>query len=99
MQKGTVCELLVAADLVGKGWHVYLPLIRHRGHDLMAYRGGDFITLEVKMARVHKVTGKVTYYGDDFKHVRSSHMAIVCFGEAIQYRPELRSIVEVRNAR
>jgi hypothetical protein len=99
MKKGTVCELLVAADLVGKGWNVYMPLIRNRGHDLIAYRDAEFITLEVKSARIHNVTGKVTCYSEDGKIVKSSHLAIVCFGEPIKYRPELKTLIELRTGR
>ena len=36
---GTICELLVAADLMARGYQVFLPVIPSKGHDIMSGQG------------------------------------------------------------
>lgn len=46
---GTLAELLTAADLVGKGYPVFLPLMSIEKFDLVTVRNGEFLRLQVKM--------------------------------------------------
>ncbi len=86
--KGAAAELLVAADLLVKGWSVYRPLVNNRGHDLIAYLNDNLITIEVRSAR-RGVEGQPLYPTTDNKVVKSSHFAIVCHGRPIKFEPGL----------
>lgn len=84
---GTIAELLVAADLLTKGWNVYAPLVRNKGHDLIVYCGGKVLTIEVRSA-YRSQNGKLVGNRMDRKD-KSSHFAFVITGEPIVYEPEL----------
>src|SRR5690348_11864141 len=45
---GKVSELLVAADLLARGWQVFLPVIATKGHDLVATHRDRVITIEAR---------------------------------------------------
>jgi PD-(D/E)XK endonuclease len=84
---GTVAELLVAADLVARGWYVYIPIVLHRGHDLIAYHGNRLITIEVRSGwRRPKGT---LQYSSQKPTALSEYFAIVITGEPVIYEPAL----------
>jgi hypothetical protein len=83
---GTVSELLVAADLLARGWYPYRPIIRNRGHDLIATRGDEIITIEVRSGR------RVKGGGISFAQLprdRSQFYGVVCIAESVVYLPDL----------
>ena len=83
---GKAAELLVAADLLARGWQVFLPVFSNRGHDLCAFVPGHLISIEVRSAR-RNPTGNIVFN----KRVTdlSMHYALVTSGEVIRYVPEL----------
>jgi hypothetical protein len=84
---GCVSELLAAADLVARGWHVYLPILRQRGHDIIAYSGEHVALIEVRSGRRTKF-GNVTYLRKPNGN-KPSYFAIVITGEPVCYEPDL----------
>lgn len=86
---GTVAELLAGADLLARGWQIYLPAFRTGGHDLLATAGDKIISIEVRSAhRDHKGAIHFARRPND----KSSHYALVIKGEPIVYRPELEDL-------
>jgi predicted AAA+ superfamily ATPase len=85
---GTISELLVAADLLARGWHVYIPITRTRGHDLIADKGARLITIEVRSAYRSQSTGKLSYATNQRKDP-SMFFALVVTGDPVVYEPEL----------
>ena len=83
---GTIAELLVAADLLARGWQPYIPLVRHRGHDLIACRNGHVITIEARAGHRGKA-GAIVFATNPRDH--SDVYAVVCTGEPVVYSPLL----------
>lgn len=83
---GKVSEVLVAADLMARGWHVYLPLVHRNGHDVIATSDGRIITVEVRSA-YRTQTGNISFTRT--RGCKSSHYALVVTGEPVLYEPEL----------
>lgn len=83
---GSVSELLVAADLLARGWHVYMPVMHSRGHDVIATKGSAIVTVEVRSAH-RNVSGKLIYAKKP--ECASSHFGLVVTGEKVWYEPEL----------
>lgn len=86
---GAIAELLVAADLISHGWQVYAPIVRHKGHDLIACQpGGEIITVEVRSTKRY-VDGRVVRPKSP-RRFTSDHFAWVITGEPIIYEPSLQ---------
>lgn len=83
---GTISELLVAADLLARGWEVYRPVRPSRGHDILAMKDGAIKTVEVRSAK-RNAEGYIVYPRNDLKP--ADHLALVVTGEPITYRPDL----------
>lgn len=84
---GTIAELVVAADLMARGWQVFFPIVRTTKCDLLATdkTGERVIRVEVRSGR--RVGEAITFY----KKVNAvcDHYAIVIPGEPVTYKPEL----------
>jgi hypothetical protein len=83
---GTVSELLVAADMLARGWLVYMPVMHSRGHDLIATRNGALVTVEVRSAH-RSATGSLVFAKKPEE--TSTHYALVVTGEPVHYKPDL----------
>ena len=84
---GYVAELLAAADLMARGWEVFLPALASRGHDIVCRKsGGPFVTIEVRSATRVK-SGRISF--QKFDRDKSDHYALVMTGEPVQYQPPL----------
>jgi hypothetical protein len=84
---GRICELLVAADLVARGWKVFFPMNMNGPHDLVASKGDKLRSFEVRAAKRLK-SGKSSFRRDD--KCASDFYALVIRGEPVEYEPELR---------
>jgi hypothetical protein len=92
---GTIGELLVAADLIARGYHVYAPLVRHGGGvDLVAISKLDcsLFRIEVRCA-VRRDNRLVFCAPSTAKH---DVIALVVTGEPVVYRPELPASEELK---
>jgi hypothetical protein len=85
---GKVVEMIVVADLLARGWQVFLPIFSNRGHDLVAYAAGNLITVEVRSA--HRDNGGKLAYAKRPSD-KSMHYALVVSGEVVHYEPEIAS--------
>lgn len=83
---GTIAELLVAADLMARGWCVFMPIIASKGHDLIATQDGTLITVEVRSA-YRNAAGSLIYGRKP--DCKSSHYGLVVTGEPVAYEPDL----------
>lgn len=83
---GTISELLVAADLLARGWAPYLPVMRSKYHDILASHGAVIASFEVRSGKRYP-SGTVSYARDKVK--RSNHYAVVIEGEPVVYDPPL----------
>lgn len=83
---GSVSELLVAADLMARGWSVFFPLYRARA-DLIATSkdGRKVLRFEVRSAR--RVEGKVVFGRKPTDEC--DHYALALADEPVLYEPEL----------
>ena len=84
--KGTVGELLVAADLLQRGYQVFAPMTRHMASvDLVTLDiGGTHVErVEVKTGRRRE--GRLVYASPT--HERYDRLAIVVPGEEVIYKP------------
>lgn len=70
--KGDLGVAKAIADLIGKGYQVMLPMTEHAPFDLVAYRSGRFLRVQVKY-RSMGPTGTVDV---DFKAVWSDRQGI-----------------------
>lgn len=86
---GRVSELLVAADLVARGWHVFMPIDYRKGHDLVACGNGRLATFEVRSGRRGKAGGVVFLRN---RVMLSQHYAVVVTGEPVTYEPPLEDL-------
>lgn len=83
---GKVAEMLVAADLLARGWQVFLPLVGNLGHDLVAIREQKIITVEVRPAH-RTAAGHIDWARKS--GCTSSHYGLVITGEPVHYEPML----------
>lgn len=83
---GTISELLVAADLMARGWQVFMPVIASKGHDLIAMKDGRLVTFEVRSA-YRSAAGKVKYAKQ--AGCTSDHYGLVVTGEPVTYDPPI----------
>lgn len=83
---GTISELLVAADLMARGWHVFLPVIASKGHDIIASKNGHLATIEVRSA--HRNSAGKLIFGRK-PDCESDHYGLVVTGEPVEYDPPL----------
>lgn len=85
---GTVAELVAAADLTARGWHVFAPIVRVASScDLVAIArdGSKVLRIEVRPGR--RNGDKITFLQKvDAAH---DHYAIVIAGEPVSYKPAL----------
>jgi hypothetical protein len=86
---GTIAELLVAADLMARGWAVYMPIMFSRGYDIIAAKDGALATIEVRSAHRKIGDGGLSY--NKKIDSDSAYHALVITGEPVCYRPELPS--------
>lgn len=86
---GTISELLVAADLMARGYKAYMPLVRQRSHDIIAVSPyGEILTFEVRSGK-HRADGEGYTFMSKGKDMSSAHYAIVITGAPVIYSPEL----------
>lgn len=86
---GTISELLVAADLMARGYKPYTPLVRQRSHDIIAVAPcGEILTFEVKSGK-RRDNGNGYTFASAPRDVHSDHYAVVITGEPVIYKPEL----------
>lgn len=83
---GSVSELLVAADLMARGWSVFFPLYRARS-DLIA-TSSDGQTVKRFEVRSGKRKGEVLVYNRKPTDAQD-HYAVVMAGEPVVYVPPL----------
>lgn len=83
---GSIAEMLVAADLMARGWHVYMPVLVSRGHNIIACEGGRIATFEVRSA--HRNAAGKLIFGRKSDCV-SDHYALVVTGEPVIYDPAI----------
>lgn len=85
---GSICELLVAADLMARGWAAFMPVIASKGHDLIGVKDDLVITIEVRSA-YRNAAGKLIFAKKP--DCRSAHYALCVTGEPVAYEPALPS--------
>ena len=83
---GKVAELIVAADLLARGWHVFLPVYANGPHDIIAAKDGRVATFEVRSAH-RNATGRLIFPIRSYD--KSDHYGIVATGEIVSYQPDL----------
>lgn len=83
---GTVSELLTAADLMARGWTVFMPILRNKGHDIIACKGEHLVTIEVRSGKLRPNGQPIFQKKADCK---SNCYAIVMTGEPVVYDPPL----------
>lgn len=83
----TIAEMLVAADLMARGWQVYIPLVVHRGHDLIGLMGDRMATFEVRSAYRSTVGNGLSW--NKTSSDKSEYYALVITGETVTYVPDL----------
>jgi hypothetical protein len=83
---GTISELLVAADLLARGWEVYLSITRSRGHDAIAIKNERIVTIEVRSACRNRY-GSLSF--NRTSRDRSQVYALVVSGEPVIYKPDI----------
>lgn len=85
IQLGATSELVVATDLLKRGYHVYRSLASASPFDLIAYKNGSSIKIEVKTSRLLK---NGAYQIISHPHSEHDILALVVDG-VIVYRPAL----------
>jgi len=87
---GKSAELIAAADLVARGWNVYLPMFCNRGFDLAAFKDGVTITVEVRSSRKLLVSTVTPFiHKKRPQEIYASHYAVVCDGCSVHYEPSI----------
>ena len=85
---GTISELLVAADLMARGYTAFFPLVRTCKLDLVATSHDGTIVLRIEVRSGHRGRdGKIKY--STRPSDQRDHYAIVASGEQIAYEPPL----------
>lgn len=88
---GSIAELLVAADLMARGWRVFMPVLSSKGHDIIGEKEGRLVTFEVRSAQ-RNASGKLIYQKKSDSE--SEHYGLVVTGEPVAYDPPLPDIDE-----
>lgn len=73
---GASTELQCAAKLIENGWEVAFPFIQQSKVDLVAYRAGRFVTIQVKSGR--RIVRGSAIISKDFSKYRGVDF-IVCY--------------------
>ena len=84
---GAISELVVACDLMKKGYEVFRALSASCSCDLAVLKGGDLIRIEVRTG-VPARSGEGFYFPKNKIEGRTDHYAVVV-GEMIHYLPPL----------
>jgi hypothetical protein len=82
---GAIAELVVAADLMRRGHHVFRALSPSAPSDLVVLQDGKFLTVEVR-------TGKRNWRGKPFwgeAHIKSALLAVVIYHKDKGLWPEI----------
>lgn len=58
---GAISEMMVAADLMRKGYSVFRALSQSCFCDLVAFKNGKTLNVEVKTGYKHTVTGRINF--------------------------------------
>ncbi len=84
--KGTVGELLVAADLLQRGYQVFTPITRHTASvDLVILDIGGTSVERIEVKTAKRREGRLIYTAP--AHERYDRLAIVATGEEVIYKP------------
>ena len=59
--KGDLGVVEAMADLTRKGWSIFVPLTEHEAFDLVAYRDGRFLRVQVKYRAMDRSTVTVHF--------------------------------------
>jgi hypothetical protein len=84
---GTVSEMLVAADLLARGWHVFFPLVRTTRHDLIATSRDGCRLLRIEVRSGIRRRGAVLFAKKE--NAACDHYGVVVTGEPTFYQPDL----------
>ena len=85
---GKAAEYLVVADLLARGWQVYIPVFSSRGYDVIACAQGNTLNIEVRVGR-RSENGRIAFRkspGD-----KCTHYAITLPNEPVTYFPSIPS--------
>lgn len=82
---GAIAELIVAVDLMKRGYHVFRSMSPSCPYDLITFRGDEVRRFEVKTA-YKTLSGRL--YHPKLRNETFDHLALVV-GTEITYRPEL----------
>lgn len=88
--KGSISELLAAADLLALGWHPYVPLLRNNGYDIVATKNDKIITIEVRSGRRREDATIATCRKK--AAFPAHHFAFVMSDEPVVYEPPLPQV-------
>lgn len=89
---GAIAELIVAVDLMKKGYHVFRSMSPSCPYDLITFRGEEIKRLEVKTA-YKTLSGKL--YHPKLRNQTFDHLALVV-GTEITYMPALAEEVNTQ---
>lgn len=86
---GSISEILVAADLMARGYKPYMPIVKQRSHDILAVNStGGVITIEVRSGK-RRADGNGYTWASKGPNCASGFHAIVITGEPVIYKPDL----------
>ena len=83
---GTISELLAAADLMARGWMVYMPIYPSKGHDIIAIKDEIVLMVEVRSA-YRNGSGRLIFTKKP--DCKSGTYALVVTGEPVSYEPPI----------
>lgn len=86
---GAAAELLVCADLMYRGWHVYRCVSPHAPADLIATKGESMVRVEVRAGTRHARSGRLIY-GQPTGRLFDV-LAIVDLEQKVEYRGPMAS--------
>lgn len=86
---GAVSEVIAAADLLARGWHVFFPLVRSRRCDLIALSPDGLQTRRIEVRSGKRVGGGLLYNKKPTD--TCDHYAIVLINEPVLFLPEIES--------
>lgn len=84
---GTVGELLVAADLITRGWSVFFPLVRTLKCDLLVLSADGQRTARIEVRSGKRVGNGLTY--NRKPNDSCDHYAVLLEGEPVMFIPEI----------
>lgn len=69
-KNGALAELICAAELIQRDWHVAFPFVHQSEIDIIAFRGNRFVTIQVKSATyIKKHHAEITCIFDKYQNV------------------------------